>query len=457
MNGSIVQRCFLVSVFIALSASGFHAARAQEADRPNLLVILVDDLGVGDLACYGAKDLRTPAIDRLASRGVRLENFYANCPVCSPTRAALLSGRYPEMVGVPGVVRTHARDNWGKLVANAKLLPELLSGAGYHTAIVGKWHLGLEKPDRPHDRGFDLFHGFLGDMMDDYYNHRRHGNNYMRRNDEVIDPPGHATDLFTDWAIDYLESRKAARDPFFLYLSYNAPHTPIQPPEDWISKVKEREPEMNPKRVKLAALIEHLDHGIGRVLAALDSTGLANKTLVVFTSDNGGQVNVGANNGPWRAGKGTVYEGGIRVAFVASWPGRIAPGTTSSHVGLTMDLYPTLLEAAGVKVSHAIDGVSFLGALRGQSRSAPERDLFFARREGGVGFGGKTIEALRSGDWKLLQNSPYAALELYNLADDPREANDLRTKRPKVFRDLAAKLRRQIQRYGSVPWQRGED
>ena len=232
---------------------------ADAVERPpNVIVILADDLGYGDLQSYGAEDLLTPHIDKLMDRGMRFDSFYANCPVCSPTRAALLSGRYQELVGVPGVIRTHPENSWGELSPDAVLLPELLKQAGYHSALVGKWHLGLEKPNRPTDRGFDFFHGFLGDMMDDYYLHRRHNVNYMRRGEEEIDPEGHATDLFSDWASDYLRSRRTARQPFFLYLAYNAPHTPIQPPKDWLEKVKKRQPKLTPARAKLVALIEHM-------------------------------------------------------------------------------------------------------------------------------------------------------------------------------------------------------
>src|SRR6185437_9602273 len=214
--------------------------------RPNIIVILADDLGYGDLACYGAKDMRTPHIDALVGRGMRFNYFYANSTVCSPSRAALLSGNYPELVGVPGVIRTHADDNWGYLSPSAVLLPAVLKQAGYHTGMVGKWHLGLELPNLPNERGFELFHGFLGDMMDSYTTHLRHGINYMRLNQETITPVGHATDLFTQWAIDFIRDRASAaregKQPFYLYLAYNAPHLPIEPPQDWLDRVKQREP-----------------------------------------------------------------------------------------------------------------------------------------------------------------------------------------------------------------------
>jgi len=431
-----------------------HAAPGKNTHvkGPNFLVILTDDLGYGDLSCYGAPDLQTPNIDRLVAEGMRFDNFYANCPVCSPTRASLLTGRYPDMVGVPGVIRTHPNNSWGYLSPECKLLPSLLKPVGYTTAIVGKWHLGLVAPNLPNERGFDLFHGFLGDMMDDYYTHLRHGQNYMRRNQEVITPSGHATELFTEWACDYLRKQKIGQ-PFFLYLAYNAPHNPIQPPEEWLERVRKRHPDIGEKRAKLCALIEHLDDGVGRVLATLKETGLEKDTLVVFTSDNGGDLGPGANNGPWRAGKGTMYEGGLRVPMAARWPGRIKPGSRSMRVALTMDLMPTLLEAAGVRLTHEIDGRSILQTLMGEKQPAPERDLFFGRREGGKGFEGGTIECIRRGDWKLLRSRPGGPLELYNLKSDPLEKTDLAKSEPEKVRELSESLNAQLERYKAIPWQ----
>jgi len=431
---------------------GTRTRQEERAKKPNFLVILVDDLGYGDLSSYGAPDLETPNIDRIVNEGIRFDNFYANCPVCSPTRAALLTGRYPELVGVPGVIRTDPKNSWGYLSPKAVLLPEMLKGAGYRTALIGKWHLGLASPNTPNERGFDFFHGFLGDMMDDYYTHRRHGINYMRLNDKVIDPKGHATDLFTRWACEYLRSAKDRR-PFFLYLAYNAPHAPIQPPAEWLDRVKRRERGISERRAKLCALIEHLDDGIGKVLATLRETGLADNTLVIFTSDNGGQIRAGARNGPWRDGKGTLYEGGIRVPAAAMWPGRIRPGSRTKRVALTMDIAPTLCEAAGVAIDHEIDGVSFLPTLLGRKQPEPKRDLFFGRREGGRFFKGKTIEAVRRGDWKLLRSRPGGPFELYNLRTDPRETTNLAAAKPEVVKELAAALNAQLERYAKVPWQ----
>ena len=423
------------------------------AEKPNVLVVLVDDLGVGDLGCYGAEDLQTPNLDRLVGEGMRFDNAYANCPVCSPTRAAMLTGRYQELVGVPGVIRTYPQDNWGNLADDAVMLPALLKPAGYDTAIVGKWHLGLEAPDRPNDRGFDFFHGFLGDMMDDYYKHQRHGQDYMRRNEERIFPEGHATDLFSDWASDYVREKKESGRPWFLYLAYNAPHTPIQPPQDWLEKVKSREPGMTEKRARLVALIEHMDDGIGQVLGAIEESGQREETLVVFTSDNGGQGNVGANNGPWRGAKQDMYEGGLRVAGCAVWPGEIEAGSRTGVQIVSMDVFPTVLEAAGVAVPEGLDGRSVLGVLKGDGVGLPARDLFFTRREGNERYMGEVTWAMRRGDWKLVKNSPMGRWELFNLKDDPAEATDLAMRNRAKFRELAAAMRLQIQRGGVVPWQ----
>ncbi len=186
----------------------------------------------------GLPTCRTPHIDSLVAAGMRFDTFYANCSVCSPTRASLLSGRYPELVGVPGVIRTHAENSWGYLARDAVLLPAVLHARGYATAMVGKWHLGLETPNLPNDRGFAWFRGYLGDMMDDYYTHRRHGINYMRSDTQEIDPQGHATDLFTMWTCQYLHRAAEKDQPFLLYLAYNAPHDPIQPPDEWLAKVR---------------------------------------------------------------------------------------------------------------------------------------------------------------------------------------------------------------------------
>lgn len=422
-------------------------------NKPNILLILVDDLGYGDLACYGAEDMETPNLDKMAASGVRFENFYANCPVCSPTRASIMTGRYPDMVGVPGVIRTHAMSNFGCLSPNAVLLPDVLNKVGYNTALVGKWHLGLESPDTPNEHGFDYFHGFLGDMMDDYYNHRRHGNNYMRLNDEEIDPEGHATDLFSEWASDYVRKQADSDQPFFLYLAYNAPHTPIQPPEEWLERVKSREPDIDEKRAKLVALIEHMDDGIGRVMKALEESDTLENTLVIFTSDNGGQLNIGASNGALNGGKGQMLEGGIKEPMFAAWTGHIDPGSHRNRVALTMDVFPTVCEAAGADFHHEIDGESILPDMLGDTNSMPdERALFWVRREGGLQYAGQAFYAVRYGKWKLLQNTPFEPPRLYNLEDDPHEEKPL-DRQHEQYKKLFNELQKHIIRTGAIPWQ----
>ena len=437
-------------VALTLSLAGAVSA------KPNILFIMVDDLGVGDLSSHGAEDMRTPHIDRLMAEGLRFENAYANCPVCSPTRASFLTGRYPDMVGVPGVIRTHRQDSWGMLDKATPTIGEVIGSAGYDTALIGKWHLGLEGKHTPLACGFDHFQGWLGDMMDDYYKHRRHGINYMRDGDKVIDPEGHATDLFTAWSVDYLQSRAQKPDrPFFLFLSYNAPHTPIQPPEDWFAKVESREPGIDDKRARLVALIEHLDHGIGEVMGALESGGLADNTLVVFTSDNGGQVNVGANNGPHRGAKQEMWEGGIRVPTCVVWPGKVAPGRRTREVTMTMDWMPTLSAAAGADTPGHLDGRSILPVVIGEEEHENDRTLVWVRREGGRKYGGRAYYAIRRGKWKLLQNTPFEPMTLFDLSTDPREQRPV-TDAPETFGALADALRDHINLSGRVPWQRAD-
>ena len=326
--------------------------------------------------------------------------------------------------------------------------------------LIGKWHLGLTSPNLPNERGFDGFRGFLGDMMDDYVTHRRGGQNFMRHDDRVIDPMGHATDLFTDWACEYLTERVAnkppnSRSPFFLYLAYNAPHDPLQPPPEWLARVKQREPGINDRRAALVGLIEHMDAGIGKILDTLDQLQLAENTLVFLTSDNGGVRAYQAAIGPWRGDKQHMYEGGLRVPAIARWPNRIAAAGRTERVAVTMDLFATILDVAGVPRPGDIDGVSFLPTLLGQTQPAEEtpRELYFVRREGGPEYGGKTIKALIKGDWKIVQDSPFQPPELYNLKLDPHETTNRAQTDKQVLHDLEAALRRHIQRGGKTPWQ----
>jgi len=423
-----------------------------QTDKPNILVILVDDLGYGDLSCQGTSDIQTPHIDKLMDEGVKLTEFYANCPVCSPTRASLLTGRYPDLVGVPGVIREESVGNWGYFQPDGPTLPMMLNQAGYNTGMVGKWHLGLESPNTPNERGFEFFNGFLGDMMDDYYTHLRHENNYMRLNKEIVNPEGHATDVFTSWAIDFLNKQKKIKKPFFLYLAYNAPHDPIQPPDDWLKKVKKREKGMTDKRAGLVALIEHLDHGIGEVIDALKASNQYDNTVIVFTSDNGGALRFGANNGNLRGGKQNMFEGGLKVPACVVWKDKLISGSQSDQIGITMDLYPTLCEIAGINVSHEIDGMSLWPVLNGdEQQTVTDRTLFWVRREGWA-YNGLAYYAARIGNMKLVQNTPFEEFLFFDVGNDPTEKDSIQGNSD-INKRLRFQLQEHIRKSGSIPFQ----
>lgn len=447
-----VRLILLLILFFGFVSPG--QAQNVSGTKPNILIILTDDLGYHDVSYYGTRNLQTPNIDALCRAGMRFDNFLTNSPVCAPTRAALLSGRYPDRVGVPGLIRGRSDNNWGYLDPKAILLPEKLKEANYHTAHIGKWNLGLESPNLPNEKGFDLFHGWLEDMMDDYVLKRRRGQSFMRLNKEAIDPAGHATDLFTAWAIDYIIEQGKDQQPFFLYLAYNAPHFPVQPPKEWSERVKKTLPDLPEKRANLVALIEHMDDGIGKVIASLKQSGQYENTIIIFTSDNGGNLPDLANNGLLRDGKQSMYEGGLRVPTFVTWPGRIKAKSSSDQVNVSMDVYPTVLEAAGVKTTHNIEGRSFLNTLLGDNASKEDRVLYFIRREGGLAYGGNAYHALRLGDWKLLQNSPYEPMQLYNLKNDPREEYDVIKSEVEVYKKMNALLMQHIQEGGKTPWQK---
>ena len=441
------MRTLLLTLIFCLSPATHSAA------KPNIIVILVDDLGYSDLSSFGGKDIHTPSIDRLMKAGLRFNQFYSNCTVCTPTRASLLTGRYPDMVGAPGVIRQWSQNNWGHFAPTGPTLPELLRKAGYHTGMVGKWHLGFESPNIPNDRGFDFFHGFLADMMDDYWTHLRGGVNWMRLNKKEISPKGHATEVFTQWAIDYVKKQSTnKKQPFFLYLAYNAPHFPIQPPKNWLEKVQKREPQLELKRATNVAFVEHMDHEIGRFVDAIGETGIAENTLILFSSDNGGSIPHGALNGKLRGGKQEHWEGGIRVPTCAVWPGNITPGQTDA-LGITMDLLPTFCKIAGVKINHEIDGHDLSSVLLDGHNGKPDRTLIWVRREGGGNYQGRAYYAIRRGPWKLLQNSPFEPMQLFNIDQDLQEKSPISSNK-KIVQNLKRSLMDHIQRSGKIPWQK---
>lgn len=453
---SMIIRKFRLPLFYLLAVIPAFGFGQPQTNKPNILIILTDDQGYHDVSYYGTSDIRTPNIDMLCKAGMRLDNFYAQT-VCSPSRAALMSGRYPEMVGVPGLIRSRPEDNFGFLKPDAILLPKLLKEVNYRTAIIGKWNLGLETPNTPNEKGFDYFHGWLDDMMEDYWTHLRNGKNFLRENDKEINPKGHATDLFTNWAVDYINKQKKSTEPFLLYLAYTAPHSPVQPTTEWLAKVKAREPGITERRAKLVALIEQMDDGVGQVVQSLKETGKYDNTIIFFLSDNGGHLESGANNGNLRDGKESLYEGGIKVPAFVVWPNHIKPGSYSAEKLDEIDIYPTIAEITGIKINHKIDGQSFNSILINSDSKMPDRPLFFTRREGNFRFGGETIQAVILGNMKLLQNSPYQPYELYNLYSDPSEQRNLINWDIDVYKRLHQLLIQQIKKGGSVPWQKPEE
>jgi arylsulfatase A-like enzyme len=442
-----------------------------QAATPNVVLIMADDLGIGDVSYTGfAADIETPNIDSLAAVGMRFENAYANAPVCSPSRASLLTGRYPGLVGVPGLIRRNASKNFGFFSPNGPTLPELLKQDGYTTGLVGKWHLGdrlgEDTPNLPTRRGFDLFRGFLGSAMD-YYTHETApypgiaenwpGSDLMLFNETVLTPSEHsgihATDLFTQWAVEYIQEQATSAQPFFLYLPYTAPHYPIQPPQAWLDSVLAREPGITLNRAKIVALIEHLDASIGSVVQALKDNGVYDNTLIIFTSDNGGSLKWQANNGPFRDGKFSVYEGGLRVPMVAVWPGMIQAGTSTSEVALTMDLYPTIAELVGLTITHEIDGTSVSPILLNPSATLPARDLVFEMMKYEEYSHYQMKYAVQDDNWKLVQPEPAAPFELYNLSTDPFEQLDLAATNVTKVTELETILDNYVALEQTIPWQ----
>ena len=276
----------------------------------------------------------------------------------------------------------------------------------------------------------------------------------LRLNKMEINPQGHATDIFSDWAIDYINDKAGKKDPFFLYLAYNAPHFPIQPPPEWLEKVKKREGKIDEKRAKNVALVEHLDYNIGKVIESLKKTGQYENTVILFSSDNGGHLPSGASNGNLRGGKQDWYEGGIKVPTCLVWDGTINKGV-SNQFGLTMDLYPTICSIAGLAVNHVIDGIDLMPGILGKGKAEEDnRMVYFMRREGGI-YGGLCYYAARKGAYKLVQNTPFEKYQLFNLESDPLEKNPMDVGLPQ-FKELMFGLSQHIRKAGAIPWEKNE-
>jgi arylsulfatase A-like enzyme len=429
---------------LILSLAWAPRAAAQASSHPNIVYIVADDLGWKDVGYHGS-DIRTPNIDALAATGARLEQFYAQ-PMCTPTRAALMTGRYPFRYGLQTLVILSSHtygvptDEW--------LLPQALKEAGYSTAIIGKWHLGHGDPKYwPRQRGFDYQYGpLIGEL--DYFTHQQHGIvDWYRDNKRVVEP-GYTTTLLGNDAVRRIERHDPAT-PLYLYLTFNAPHTPYQAPQSYLDQYTNV---TDPSRRAYAGSITAMDDQIGRVLAALEKKGMRENTIVVFHSDNGGtsnamfagegdmsKIKIPCDNGPYRDGKGSLYEGGTRVAALVNWPGHVKAGVVDGMIHV-VDMYPTLLGRAGGSTAKAkpLDGMDVWNAIS-QGTPSPRTEVVY------------NIEAFRAavrqGDWKLIWRAPLpSVLELYNIAQDPSEKANVAAANP----DKVATLQKRANELASV-------
>ena len=425
-----------------LTRRSFLTALATPRPQPNIVLILADDLGYGDLACYGHKTHRTPHLDRLASTGLRFTDFHSNGPMCSATRAALLTGRYQNRLGRPFEGALGDADYDRGLPLNTPTIASILKSSGYSTAMYGKWHLGFHPPYMPTRFGFDEFRGIVHGDSDHHSHVDRSGRQGWWRNETPANEPGYAADLLTQHGVAFIENNK--RRPFFLYLPHLSIHFPWQGPQDKGYRQLGKDYNDASKLGDLAtkdigtqakAMVEHLDTCVGRILAALKRNGVLENTLVIFTSDNGGYLNYEggyhniSSNGPLRGQKTEVFEGGHRVPAIASWPGRIRPGVTDSTAA-SFDLLPTFAHLAGAQADPlTLDGTSLHPVLFDR-RPLADRTRYWRIR---------AHRAARRGDWKLVRLGN-AAPQLFNLRTDIGETQNLAPAEPALTNELSAGL-----------------
>jgi arylsulfatase A len=411
----------------AIAVALILAAPAQER-KPNVVLIIADDMGWGDVRSHGNEKVDTPALDRLAAEGVRFDRFFVS-PVCAPTRASLLTGRYSLRTGVHGVTR-----GWETMRAEEVTLAEALGAAGYATGAFGKWHNGAHYPFHPRGQGFAEFFGFCGGHWNNYFD------TTLERDGKPAATKGYITDVLTDEAIAFLERRRAG--PFFCYVPYNAPHSPFQVPDALFEKYKARG--FGDRDASVYGMVENVDANVGRLLKKLEDLGLARDTIVVFLTDNG--PNTDRFNGGMKGRKGSVHEGGIRVPLFLRWPGSLPAGRTVKEIAAHIDLLPTLLDLCGVAIPKDVapDGRSLVPLLRGEAW--PERLLFVHqqpanRPESGPG-------SVRSSRYRLVVQGKQ--VELYDMVDDPGQTRNVSGAHPEVaerllgayqdwFRDVTAR------------------
>lgn len=429
-----------ISLFLFQTATICNQTFGNALDPlPNIVYLLIDDLGYADCGFNGGTDIKTPNIDKLAHEGAILKSFYVQ-PVCSPTRAALMTGRYATHTGVYNVVRPNAP--WG-LPLEERILPQVLKSAGYTTAICGKWHLGEFRQEYlPTKRGFDHQYGHMFGAID-YFTHKRDGKTDWYRDDKPIDEEGYSTHLVAREACRIIKN-KTVDKPLFLYVPFNGIHGPHQVPEGY----KEPYKELPKLRQTIAGMLSAVDEAVGQIAAALNDAGLRQNTLILFSSDNGGPAPGKATmNTPLRAGKGTIYEGGVRVCAFVNWPGKINAGTTILEPIHAVDWYPTLTKLVGARLDQKLptDGLDVWPVLTQNAKSPHDALLLIGNKPG--------ASAIRMGDWKLLispsdndaeeQASTEKAsgkMELYHLAEDIAEAKNLVDAQPERVKAMRARL-----------------
>ena len=406
-------------------------ASLQPRPRPNVVLFLSDDMGYADIGCYGAKDIKTPNIDRLAREGVKLTDCYSNGPVCTPTRCGLMTGRYQQRYG--------RALEWALLPTNTNtgLLPKhstiarLLKNAGYKTALCGKWHLGRESQFNPIHHGFDEYYGLTGGNVDMYSKEDRFKNYDFYDGLEKAPPtPGYLTELLAARAEKFVNANAA--NPFFLYVPFNAVHWPFQAPARPASQRDLKTWYDGTRAEEYKPMLEAMDAAVGRVLNALDKNGLAQNTLVIFTNDNGGERL--SDNGPFRHHKATLWEGGIRVPALLRWPGHLPTGKVNNQVAISMDFTATIAAACGVVAtpSEPFDGIDLTPILAAK-QPPKERDLFWR-----INQPNQRVRAVRSGKWKYILDG--GINNMYDLAADPGETRDLYYIHPGVAENLKGKL-----------------
>jgi arylsulfatase A-like enzyme len=425
-----ITSLIILLAFGAPAAAQAPAAVQAAASRPNVILIITDDVGYGDIGSYGAPDIKTPNIDSLAKNGTRLTDFYA-APNCSPTRAMLISGRYQQRSRIENPLGAPRAAQEQGLRATGRTLPQLLKNNGYRTGLVGKWHLGYKPEFSPNAHGFDYFFGFKSGLIDYYQHTDSSGDHDLFENAEPTHVTGYSTDLFTERSVKFIEQN--ANQPFFLEVAFNAAHWPFQIPDhpsvaaDNARFVQPQEDPTN-SRKDYVAIVERADQGVGKILATLERLGLTRNTLVIYTQDNGGEWL--SRNSPLFHRKNTVWEGGIRVPAILKWPGRIPAGKTSSQVGIMMDLTRTILDVTSspVPAEAKLEGINLFPLIQERAQRT-ERTLFWR-----VTGQNRRQRAVRQGDWKLLLDAgvPF----LYNLANDVGERNDLANQRQDIVRKL---------------------